>query len=120
MTQFVSPYIGEVVHLHWRGKCVPAQIVAFWEDKDTARITFTDTSVILFNRRCERGQAGEDKRWHTLADCPHIEQQGVSTEVKPQQTEKVDGRTKEGRRLRGLSGQDGAGQEQEVAEAQAT
>jgi hypothetical protein len=71
----VKPYVGEVVHEHFRGRCTAALIGEFWEDLNTARLHIFETGGMTVHRRVERGEPGQDKRWHQLSDCPNVEQE---------------------------------------------
>lgn len=76
-----KPYVGEMVHVHWRGKCVAALIGDFWEDLDIARLHMFDIGGVSLDRRSVRGAPGEDQRWHRLNECPNMEDEDEAPEA---------------------------------------
>lgn len=63
-----------MVHYEYGGECNAAVIAAFWEDQSLARLVMFparggDARPIA---RAEKGQYGDDIRWHTLEECKDV------------------------------------------------
>lgn len=75
------PYIAQMVHFEYGGKCNAAILSAFWEDQDLAQLTVMRQAggqpwVVS---RAPRGNYGDDQHWHTLAECPDVAMEAPAT-----------------------------------------
>lgn len=75
-------HIGQIVHYEYGGKCNAAIISAFWEDQSLAQLTvFRAAGGMEWPvSRAEQGKHGDDKRWHTLAECPDVAVEGETAQ----------------------------------------
>lgn len=138
-------FIGQIVHVAWRGRCNAAVVASHWETPDIIGGLIIEPQNARFERRMEHGDKDTDLRWHHIAECPDnpagsagmlateggvtspaTPTRAVPTQPKTTTEGKIDGRSREARearRLRGLSGEgveegsspDGQEQGQETA-----